>query len=109
MHEQWMAKHGRIYKSSEDKEYRLKIFAENLDFIRSFNNNGTRSYKLAINRFAEMTNEEFKAFQTGFSKPLEAPDNSSFRYANVTDVPPSMDWRSKGAVSPIKNQGRCGE
>ncbi|KAH7663459.1 Ananain protein [Dioscorea alata] len=108
MHEQWMAKHGRIYKSSTGKEHRLKIFAENLDFIRSFNNNGTRSYKLAINRFADMTNEEFKAFRTGFSKTSEAPDNSSFRYSNVTDVPPSMDWRSKGAVTPIKNQGGCG-
>lgn len=100
---------GVYIKVMRIKNISLKIFAENLDFIRSFNNNGTRSYKLAINRFADMTNEEFKAFQTGFSKPLEAPDNSSFRYANVTDVPPSMDWRSKGAVSPIKNQGRCGE
>ncbi|BFG27928.1 hypothetical protein CerSpe_142020 [Prunus speciosa] len=33
---------------------------------------------------------------------------SSFRDGNVTDVPPSVDWREKGAVIPIKDQGKCG-
>ncbi|KAK3206925.1 hypothetical protein Dsin_020971 [Dipteronia sinensis] len=32
---------------------------------------------------------------------------TSFEYANLTAVPTSMDWRKNGAVTPVKDQGRC--
>ncbi|GAA0183821.1 hypothetical protein Leryth_016729 [Lithospermum erythrorhizon] len=108
-HEQWMARYGRVYKDETEKASRFKVFEENVEYIESVNNAGTKTHKLSVNQFADLTNEEFRATRNGF-KMSSAPKSSrtSFIYANVTDVPASMDWRAKGAVTPIKDQGQCG-
>ncbi|XXG63265.1 hypothetical protein AAC387_Pa05g1499 [Persea americana] len=109
MHEQWMAQHGRVYKDAVEKVQRLKIFKENVEFIESFNNAGEKPYKLSTNEFADLTNEEFRASRNGFrASGVRRTKTTSFMYENVTAVPSTMDWRKKGAVTPIKNQGECG-
>ncbi|KAJ6416696.1 hypothetical protein OIU84_002546 [Salix udensis] len=109
-HETWMAKYGRVYEDSVEKEKRLNIFKNNVEFIESFNKAGDRPYEVSINEFADLTNEEFQASRNGYktSSRLSSSCTNSFRYENVTAVPSSMDWRKKGAVTPIKNQGQCG-
>ncbi|CAA2997017.1 senescence-specific cysteine protease SAG39-like [Olea europaea subsp. europaea] len=109
-HEQWMAQYGRVYKDSSEKAMRYKIFEENVEYIETFNKAETRSYKLRINQFADLTNKEFLASRNGYkvSSYQKSPKASSFGYENVTAVPSSMDWRKKGAVTGVKDQGQCG-
>ncbi|XP_010052206.2 senescence-specific cysteine protease SAG39 [Eucalyptus grandis] len=109
-HEQWMARHGRVYKADGEKERRFMIFKNNVEFIESFNENNTRPYKLGINGFADLTNDEFKATRNGYkrSSSVSSSGPKSFRYENVTAVPSTVDWRQKGAVTPVKEQGQCG-
>ncbi|KAK1424799.1 hypothetical protein QVD17_20137 [Tagetes erecta] len=106
-HEQWMALHGRVYKDAAEKEMRFKIFKANVEHIEAFNNESGKSYKLGVNAFIDLTDEEFRASRTGF-KVSSNPRTTSFRYENLTEVPSSVDWRQKGAVTPVKDQGNCG-
>ncbi|KAF7822925.1 senescence-specific cysteine protease SAG39-like [Senna tora] len=109
-HEQWMARYDIVYKDSQEKERRFNIFKDNVKYIDDFNNAATKPYKLAVNKFADLTNEEFTASRNRFKGHMcsSITRTSTFKYEEVTAVPSSIDWRQKGAVTPIKNQGQCG-
>ncbi|OMO65349.1 hypothetical protein COLO4_31317 [Corchorus olitorius] len=109
---QWMAQHGRTYEIKEQENMRFEIFKNNLEYIENFNKMGNQTYKLGINEFADLTNEEFLASYAGYkmfpSTSSVSTNSNRFRYKNLTKVPASIDWRQKGAVTPIKDQGDCG-
>ena len=115
-HEQWMAKHGRVYPNSAEKERRFAIFRKNVEFVEKFNKKGNKTYKLSINKFSDMSNEEFMRHHTGYIMPTSSSastsfKNNSFRHQSLAeaDIPTSMDWREQQAVTGIKDQGRCGK
>ncbi|RDX87520.1 Senescence-specific cysteine protease SAG12, partial [Mucuna pruriens] len=108
-HEQWMKKYGVVYKDATEKQKRFLIFKDNVEYIESFNAVGNKSYKLGINPFTDQTNDEFRASHTGFKWSHELrTSQTSFKYENVTDdIPTAVDWRESGAVTPVKEQGKC--
>lgn len=106
-HEQWMARYGRVYADSAEKEKRAQIFKANSEYIESFNKGANKPFKLGINEFADLTNDEFK-LRNRFKAHVCSNAASLFKYENVTAVPTTMDWRKKGAVTAIKDQGQCG-
>ncbi|GLT73571.1 hypothetical protein SLA2020_454190 [Shorea laevis] len=111
-YEQWMAQYDRKYTDDVEKESRFNIFKENAEFVEKVNNEGSHTYKLSLNAFADLTNEEFIASRTGYkitNQSRSANSNtSSFRYESLTDIPMTMDWREHGAVTLIKDQAQCG-
>ncbi|KAI5338142.1 hypothetical protein L3X38_017413 [Prunus dulcis] len=55
-----------------------------------------------------LTNEEFKATRNRFKGHECSTKTTSFKDENVTEVPATVDWRKQGAVTPMKDQGQCG-
>lgn len=113
-HQQWMLQHGRSYTNDAEMEKRFKIFKENLEYIEKFNNApGNKSYKLDLNQFSDLTNEEFIASHTGLKIDPAKPSSSSMMVLpaplNLSDTPTSLDWREQGAVTDVKYQGYCGK
>ncbi|KFK27640.1 hypothetical protein AALP_AA8G409600 [Arabis alpina] len=113
-HEQWMARFHRAYSDVSEKTSRFEVFKKNLEFVENFNMNANRTYKLDVNEFSDLTNEEFRARYMGLVVPegmttSGSTETVSFRYENVSvsETGEGMDWRQEGAVTSIKNQGQC--
>ncbi|KAM0941531.1 putative chymopapain protein [Dioscorea sansibarensis] len=110
--ESWLAKHRKSYASFEEKWHRFEVFLDNLKHINE-RNKQISSYFLGLNEFADMTHDEFKAKYLGLNRP-QLPTSTrdvktpNFKYENAVNLPKSMDWRKKGAVTAVKNQGACG-
>jgi len=83
-----------------------QAFKDNVDYVKSFaDGEATLSY---TGPFAAMTNEEYKATVLGF-KPSAGNDLPlAGTHEDSGEAPASIDWSTKGAVTPIKNQGQCG-
>lgn len=113
MYNWWLSKHGKTYNKLGEREERFEIFKDNLRFIDEHNSKN-RSYKVGLTRFADLTNEEYRAMFLGTKsdpkRRVIKAKNPSRRYAfKATDeLPDSVDWRKEGAVNPIKDQGSCG-
>lgn len=69
-----------------------------------------RSLRLAPNHLTDMTKEELRVFQGAPGRPRPEHNGAHEAFSPRSDVslPTSVDWRAKGAVTPIKDQGICG-
>lgn len=109
----WAAKQGKAQNDLGEQEKRFGIFKDNLKFIDEHNSRNA-TYKLGLTKFADLTNEEYRARFLGTvsdaKRRVMKAKSASRRYAfSVGDeLPESVDWREKGAVAPIKDQGNCG-
>lgn len=114
----WQGKHAKVYSSSEEREYRASIFAGVAVFVDN-HNNGTHTYRLDTNHFADMTPDEISSSKGALpSRSLRrlqytdvvAPEGPSGG-RRTTVAPKAWDWTNVNGVTyltGIKNQGSCG-
>jgi len=85
---------------------RYEIFKANYDIVQT-HNKVKSSYFLAVNQFTDLTNAEFVERYTGLAAQPMVPRSVQNPDA-MPEAAASVDWRSKNAVTAIKNQGQCG-
>ncbi|CAA9988177.1 knowpain-2 [Plasmodium knowlesi strain H] len=117
----FIKEHGKKYQTPDEMQQRYLSFVENLAKINAHNNKENVSYKKGMNRFGDMSFEEFekkyltlKTFDfksNGLkSTQLISYDDVINRYKPKDDKfdHTKYDWRLHRGVTPVKDQGDCG-
>jgi len=105
--EEWKGAFNKVYASADEEAARARVYAENVRLIE-YHNSLNLSWTLGVNEFADMSREEFNAKY--LSTKMEVPKvQANPVYLEEIKAPlTQVDWRAKGAVTEVKNQGQCG-
>jgi len=103
----WMQEHNRIY-SAEEFQPRFAAFKDNMDYVRDWNAKNSQTV-LGLNKMADLTNKEYRSIYLGL-RLTAAPRSGDAMKLSTTRVNANatVDWRTKGAVTAVKDQGQCG-
>eukprot|EP01114_Cavostelium_apophysatum_P024795 TRINITY_DN984_c0_g1_i1.p2 TRINITY_DN984_c0_g1~~TRINITY_DN984_c0_g1_i1.p2 ORF type:complete len:542 (+),score=157.59 TRINITY_DN984_c0_g1_i1:213-1628(+) len=108
------AQHKKWYTSEEEYNYRQQIFTTTQKKIAKHNKKADKDHKLAINHLADYTAEEIQMLlmphrPTEMKKAAQqlatATHVPKLKYKNL---PTTVNWIEKGAVTNVKDQGICG-
>merc|ERR1712121_593934 len=62
----------------------------------------------AVNEMSDLSYEEYEAIYLSGLRVPEGPSNATLYVPSNEPIPNSVDWRSQGMVTGVKNQGQCG-
>lgn len=98
------AEYGRSYGTKAEYYFRLNEFTTRLAEIEAHNSKNGETSTVGINKFADYTKAELKKLN-GLRLEDTPMNETEFDTSNLAD---EVNWVTKGAVTPVKNQGQCG-
>jgi len=109
---QWANIYGKSYASEDESAIRFYNFKNSVDRI-NLNNDYVKmrgsGATFGLNKFSDLSVEEFSS--TILMKPFTPTPVEQKRQNMLTPrrgTPTTFDWRSKGAVTAVKDQAQCG-
>ncbi|KMT04416.1 hypothetical protein BVRB_8g180920 [Beta vulgaris subsp. vulgaris] len=105
-------KHTKSYEYKKEELKRFDNFKRNLKYVFEKNENRA-GFTVGLNRFSDLSNEEFRKMYLGKIKiknPVRLSKRKHTRMSSLLgcDAPSFLDWREKGVVTQVKDQGVCG-
>jgi len=107
MFDEFVTKFHKSYASVEEYNLRLQNFRDNLAVAETLNTQGSSVH--GVTKFSDLSAAEFKSLYTGYKAGSVRAALGNVAVAQPRlGVPNAVDWRTKGVVTPVKNQGQCG-
>jgi C1A family cysteine protease len=105
----YISRYGKSYGTKEEYLYRRSLFEKQLEIVSAANSRNDVTYRVGLNQFSDLSDQEFSSRYLGDSGKEEpdAPLTNNIKLAQAPVISP-IDWREKGVVGAVKDQGHCG-
>ena len=104
----WKRSNGKEYSNDKEELYRQTIWEANKKLVLEHNANADKwGWTLEMNAFADLESSEFAAMYNGY-RSVKRSNTTRYYVPTGASLPDTVDWRPKGAVTPVKNQKQCG-
>ena len=101
--------YGKSYDSDDEEMRRNTIWQSNKQYIEAHNANADKfGFELGMNAFGDLESHEVVAILNGYMQEMKNSSKDVFTYNPNIEAAATVDWREKGAVTEVKNQGQCG-
>jgi len=101
-----VANYGHSYGTQEEYLFRMRLFAKRDAAYAEINADPENTFIVGHNMFSTMTEDEAKKM-TGRS-PQKKMLGLAYFDESTAVMDAQVDWRTKGAVNAVQNQGQCG-
>jgi len=102
----FIQKYNKVYSSYDEYLKRFDNFKASMERVAQYSEENGATF--GVTKFSDMTPEEFKSTVLMRETYTPVEDQPMKPFVLNPHLAAAVDWRDKGAVTPVKDQGQCG-